>query len=717
MPETSASPKISIIIPTLGRSRKERLDGLLSEIDKQTLADREVIVVDGKNGQGRAINEGAARARGNILLILDDDTSLGHPDLFKNMVSVLESDSSIGMVGASTIPRPNDSLFQKIAMRQVPRRYYPVVDKVTESDMAQHPCCVIPKTVFKEVGGENELLARGLDPELRFRIRAKGYKIVIAPDSWIYHPLPESVTGIFTMYFNNGKKAALAYKTNPDLIYEVGGIHQKFPSPQKTTIVYRVFRFIIRFLGNIITLKIMTLISMAGYGLGYMVGFLTYKRSGDDIIIDLYLYNIRYFFATLREVFAIFFKEILVAKNNMFKRYVTERLALYSVKKLSKKYIRKTVIWIHGNSLGDMNGAVRLSGILKADLPDTVVIASTTETAAYDIVRNNLKGVDEVFFLPFDMPFLINRVFKRLRPKLFISVEVMLWPNLVIALHKLNIRTVLLNGDGRHLDKAADRYRIPKKLRGWFLNKVDFLAVRSKEGADGLIEMGVDKEKIGITGCFRLDQPIDFPTEDEKDKLLDGLCLSKDMDIVIAGGTWPGEEEIFLKAFKEIAARYPNLVMVIAPRHMKRVNEICQLALSVNVIPRKRSLLRATKVKSGEVVVLDTLGELHKLYGIAKLSIMGSSFVEVFGSGGIHIAPLFRGSPIIIGPYTELWTDLAKEMNLARVYDHKELIDAMAHFLERPDCAFNYCRFALNIIDKYRGSFARSAEIIEKMLS
>ncbi len=717
MTKTAANLKISVIIPTLGESRREKLNNLLSDIDRQSFTDREIIVVDGRNGQAGAINEGAARSRGEILFILDDDAGLGHEDLFKNMINVLESDSSIGMVGASTVARPGDSLFQKIALRQIPRRYYPVVDRITESDMAHHPCCAIPKKIFEEVGGENELLIRGLDPDLRFRIRSRGYKVVIAPHSWIYHPLPETLIGIFKMHFRNGRASAFAYKTDPDLICEAPDGFHRMPRPPKTTLTYRVFRFIKRFVWNILTLKIIALISMTAYGTGYIVEFFTYKKPQNNIIKELYFYNIKYFASVLEEIIAIFLKEVLINKNNLFKWYLRDRLVLYDVKDLSEKYASKSIIWVHANTFGDMNAAVRLAKILKTNLSDIVIIASTTEVTAYNITKGNVQEINEIFFLPFDIPFLIKRVFKRLRPKLFISVEVLLWPNLPLVLNKIGIKTILLNGDGRQLDESLARYRIPKKLRSHCLNKLDFFGMRSEQGAEELRRLGAGKEKIEITGCFRLDRPIDFPTEEEKDKLLNDFCLSKDIDIIIGGSTWLGAEEIFLKAFKEIIARYPNLVMVLAPRHINRGAEIYHSVLRAGLTPKKRSLFGVEKVKRGEVIILDTIGELYELYGIAKLSIIGDSFINVPGGGtGIGVEPLLRGSPIIIGPYTQQWNDLAEEMNLTRVYDYKELRDALIYFLDNPERAIDSRDFALKIISKYKGSFARCAEVIEKML-
>jgi len=716
MRDARRNPKVSVIIPTLGESRRDKLNKLLSEIEEQTFRDYEILVIKGDDRQGRAINTAAAKAKGEIFIILDDDTGLGHPALFKNLIRTLESDSSIGMAGASTIPRPNDSLFQKIAMRQVPRRFYPVVERPTESDMVHHPCCAIPRRVFEEIGGENEVLIRGLDPELRFRIRSNGYKIVIAPDSWIYHPLPESAWGIFRMYFKNGKGAAFAYRTDPDSVYEVAPISQKRPLPAKTALSYRIARFAKRILRSALTLRIITLLAMTAYGLGYIAGFISYRNQRKNAKRERVLYNKRYSVMTAKEIFVVFIKEVLINRNGLFRRYLKERLVLYDAGKIRAKYGRRTLLWMHGHTIGEMNTVLRLSKILKNSFPEIAIIASTAEPETYKLAGRDPAGIDEIIFLPFDVPYLIRRAFGKLMPKLFVSIKVMLWPNLFFGLKKLGVKTMVFDGCTRSLELDTPRYGISKELLKIFLNEaVDFMGMFSAESAGELAKMGVDKEKIKVSKRFRLDFPRDFPKEEEKERLLRELNLSKKNTVIIAGSTWDGEEEIFLKAFKGVVKTRPGLIAIIAPRQMRRVPEVCGLVLKYGFVPRRKTTLGAKEAETGEVIILDTFGELHELYGIAELSIVGGSFKELIGSGNIT-KPILKGSPVITGPYTYYWDGVLEEMNVAKVHDWRELKCAIEYFLDNPDKALASRDFALNIIDRHRGAFLGCREIIGKSI-
>ena len=164
---------VSVVIPHFHRSRDKNLQGLLSDLREQSFKDLEVTVVPGVSPQGKAINQGVRSAQGGILVIIDDDSRLGHPRVIENLVRVIQGDASIGMVGASVVTSPQANWFQKMAGSQFPRFHMPVVQEVTESDLPGHPCAAFPKKVFMEVGMEREDILRGLDPDLRVRIDRK----------------------------------------------------------------------------------------------------------------------------------------------------------------------------------------------------------------------------------------------------------------------------------------------------------------------------------------------------------------------------------------------------------------------------------------------------------------------------------------------------------------------------------------------------------------
>ncbi len=180
------NPKVSIIIPSLYfNERNENIKNLIQIIENQTFKDIEVIFVIGDNRQGRAINRGARKAKGEILVIMDDDTMLGDNKVIENLYDALIKHPDYGLVGAACEIPFQANVFLKNALKQIPRRYFPTQKKDRESDMVQHPCLAIRKDLFFQIGGEDEDLIRGLDPILRYKVKISGYKVIIVKNTWI----------------------------------------------------------------------------------------------------------------------------------------------------------------------------------------------------------------------------------------------------------------------------------------------------------------------------------------------------------------------------------------------------------------------------------------------------------------------------------------------------------------------------------------------------
>lgn len=250
---------------------------LLASVARQSFTDHEVILVKGVSPQGKAINQGASKARGEILIILDDDSELADGDVFARLVATLEADPKIGMAGASIVMFPDANAFQRRASRQFPRFHTPVVEAITDSDLACHGCCAIPRVLFEAIGGEREDLIRGLDPDLRVRIRAAGYRVVLAPGARIYHPLPSNWRRLLRIFFRNGVGSAYAYKFQRDSVYETHeSLHDADFQP-RTSLAYRVVRYPVRLLAAMGRGQWMRFGAYCSYALGYGWGLVTAK--------------------------------------------------------------------------------------------------------------------------------------------------------------------------------------------------------------------------------------------------------------------------------------------------------------------------------------------------------------------------------------------------------------------------------------------------------
>jgi len=271
-------PRVSAIIPTLDGHRGGRVPHLLDTVRRQTFTDYEVLLVQGVSPQGRAINQGARQAKSEILLILDDDSALADDTVFERLVAALDGDSSIGMAGASIVLAPEATSFERRAAAQFPRFNTPLVDTVTDSDLACHGCCAIPRSVFEAIGGEREDMLRGLDPDLRVRLRKAGFRVVLAPGAAIYHPMPGNWRGLLRIFFRNGYGSAYAQRFQPDRVYETHETLSDAGFQPKTTLPYRILRFPFRLLKALLEGKGLRFGAYGAYAAGYLWGWFTAKE-------------------------------------------------------------------------------------------------------------------------------------------------------------------------------------------------------------------------------------------------------------------------------------------------------------------------------------------------------------------------------------------------------------------------------------------------------
>ena len=268
---------ISVIIPSAERRRSDNLDLLLRDLEVQTIRPREVHVIKGVSPSGRARNIGARRALGDVLVFLDDDVRLGHKGVLESIVSLLR-DPGIGMVGAAQLLPPGSSTFQRAAACQIPRCCSPVVAVITDSDMVTTACCAMRRTLFWELGGFNERIPRGVDPELRYRTRGRGLRIVVAPSAWFYHPMPTTPRELCLMFFRRGQQSAEALRRVPHAALENPNGHVAiFVSRRSTS--YRVARHIGRLVLGLLMLRWVGIAAQVSYLAGYLWHFVQVYRA------------------------------------------------------------------------------------------------------------------------------------------------------------------------------------------------------------------------------------------------------------------------------------------------------------------------------------------------------------------------------------------------------------------------------------------------------
>jgi len=270
--------RVSVIIPSRDGYRDGFVPRLLESIEAQTFTDYDLHIVKGVFPQGKAINQGVRESKGDIVLVLDDDSRLADNTVFQRLVDALDSDPAIGFAGASIVVPPEASAFQQRASKQFPRFNTPVVDEIVDSDLACHGCVAIPRSVFEAVGREREDIIRGLDPDLRVRMRKAGYRVVLVPHARIYHPLPEGWRKLLRIFFRNGYGSAYSYKFQPDSVYETHESLDAAGFRARTSLPYRVLRYPLRLLRAFGTAQWMRFAAYSAYACGYAWGFATARE-------------------------------------------------------------------------------------------------------------------------------------------------------------------------------------------------------------------------------------------------------------------------------------------------------------------------------------------------------------------------------------------------------------------------------------------------------
>lgn len=270
---------ISVVIPSGFPDREGNLKALLADLQAQTLAPAEVHVVRGVRPSGRARNEGARRARGEVLVFLDDDVRLGHPGVLRAMVVCLASVERAGMVGAAQRLPASANRFQRMAARQIPRSTSPVVRVPTDTDMVVTACCAVRSELFWSLGGFREDIPRGVDPEFRHRLRQAGWRTVVAPHAWFYHPMPDGFGALCRTFFRNGRDTAQVVRRFPGLALENPEGHVAQFRPYRSP-AYRLARHAARLLHGAVTLQWIGVAARVSYLVGYAAGSLA--RGGGE---------------------------------------------------------------------------------------------------------------------------------------------------------------------------------------------------------------------------------------------------------------------------------------------------------------------------------------------------------------------------------------------------------------------------------------------------
>ncbi len=376
-------------------------------------------------------------------------------------------------------------------------------------------------------------------------------------------------------------------------------------------------------------------------------------------------------------------------------------------------------IWIHAVSVGEVLTARALVGELKQRYPSLRLFVSTTTMTGQRVARSDLQHVDAVFFFPFDFGFIVNRTLRLVRPRLFVMMETEIWPNLLRACRRQGVRTVLVNG--RISSRSFPRYRLARPFFRRVLRHVDRFCMQSEESARRIIDMGADPRRVTVTGSLKFDS-LELPGAQSlargPSRVLRFFRIRETRPVIIAASTLKGEEQAVLTAFRQVKKTQPDALLIVAPRRPERFDEVEDLVRQEGFSTVRRTELAIDAEPRTDVVILDTIGELARLFQVATVVFVGGSLVD---AGGHNILePAVFGKPILFGPYMQNFAEIARAFldNGAglQVASARELEESLVALFGDPVRRASLGAAARALVETNRGAKDKSLAVIAELL-
>jgi 3-deoxy-D-manno-octulosonic-acid transferase len=385
--------------------------------------------------------------------------------------------------------------------------------------------------------------------------------------------------------------------------------------------------------------------------------------------------------------------------------------------RLAEAAAGRPVLWLHAVSVGEVLAASRLVEELDRALPDYRLLLSTTTRTGQALARERF-GAARVFYCPLDLPWAVRSYLNALQPRLFILAETEFWPNLLSGCFRRGIPVAVVNA--RVSDRSWPRYRRLRRLWKPFLSRLSRVLAQSQTDADRLLAIGCEPSRLTVAGNLKFD----VRTASESDATRQLKTVASGLRFIVAGSTLDGEEAALLAVWPRLLESDPHLTMVLAPRHPERFASV-EVLLNGSAIPWvKRSDWRlqpagsVKPLKPGQILLLDTIGELASIYSLASVAFVGGS---LFPAGGHNpLEPAQFGVPIVMGPWYPNFRTITEDLqahDAIQITTNEELAGVLIHFLTDHAAAESMGARARRVFEQQAGATSRCVQALQEVLA
>ena len=370
-------------------------------------------------------------------------------------------------------------------------------------------------------------------------------------------------------------------------------------------------------------------------------------------------------------------------------------------------------IWIHAASLGEIKVADSIVNALRRILPACSVIVSTVTEHGRELATETFGDEIPVVYAPVDFIGSVRKALFRANPDILIFLETEIWPAWITEAHRMGIKTALING--RISVRSIRGYL---KFQPFFckvLSNVDAFSMISAGDSTRIRLMGADPHKIEINGNAKYDLLVSLADPAMATQMQKIMSLKSTSPVFVAGSTRGGEEAMVLDAYERIVKEFPDTVLIIAPRHIERTAEISSLIERRGFRYQLQSEIDGNEEKRTEsVVIINTFGELFKIYSIATVVFCGASLVPLGGQNPLEAA--VWGKVVFYGPSMEDFLDakaMLEEVGAGISVSSPEMLaEKVIWFLRHPESLKSYSSLAREAVMRSQNAADKHAKVI-----